>query len=84
MSAALTGGETGPGTDSSQRGAVVRVAGRTVQAQALAVHLGLSGVWPFQPLRDAGGERALTLSECQSAPDRDPGSAPKRDPCSLR
>ena len=55
VSAALTGGETGPGTDSSQRGAVARVAGRVVQAEALAVHLGLSGVWSLRPPRGNAG-----------------------------
>jgi hypothetical protein len=51
VSAALTGGRVGPGVDGSQRGAVARVAGRVVQAEDLAVHLGLSGVWSFQPPR---------------------------------
>lgn len=54
VSAALTGGETGPGSDSGQRGAAARVAGLPVQGQGFAVHLGLSGAVSWRPPSEEG------------------------------
>lgn len=61
-SGTLTGGQTGPGTDSSQRGAVARLTGLPLKAAALTVHLGVSGAWSFRPPRGSGGSRSVTLS----------------------
>jgi phosphate-selective porin OprO/OprP len=60
--AALTGGRTGPGEDSAQRGAVARLAGLVAEREGFALHLGLSGAWSIRPPRGPEG-RAITLSE---------------------
>lgn len=57
-SGAVTGGQTGPGTDSSQRGAVLRLAGLPVRREDLVLHLGASAAWSFRPERGAGEEGA--------------------------
>lgn len=61
--AALTGGKTGPGTDSSQRGAVLRLAGLPVRTEEAVLHLGFSGAWSFRPARGEGGRRGVSFSE---------------------
>jgi phosphate-selective porin OprO/OprP len=61
--AALTGPRTGPGEDSSQRGATARVAGVPLRTDDLTLHLGLSGAWSFRPPRDEEGRRAFAFSE---------------------
>ncbi|WP_158295502.1 OprO/OprP family phosphate-selective porin [Crenalkalicoccus roseus] len=61
--AALTGGRTGPGEDSTQRGATARLAGLPVRREeGPALHLGLSASWSFRPPRGGLG-RAVELSE---------------------
>jgi phosphate-selective porin OprO/OprP len=60
--ASLTGPLTGPGQDSRQRGANLRLAGLPVASGDLRVHLGLSGTWLFRPPRE-GGEPELDLSD---------------------
>jgi phosphate-selective porin OprO/OprP len=61
--AALTGGRTGPGEDSTQRGATVRLAGLPVRrGEGAVLHLGLSASWSFRPPRGESG-RAVELSE---------------------
>jgi phosphate-selective porin OprO/OprP len=62
LAAALTGGRTGPGEDSSQRGAVARAAGLAVKTEEVALHLGASALWSFRPPRDEEGQRAIDLS----------------------
>lgn len=70
-SAALTGGNVGPDSDSSERGAVARVAGSLARSESVAAHVGLSGVWSFQPPRGRDG-RAVTLAkDAELALDRD-------------
>lgn len=61
VAAALTGGRTGPGTDSGQRGAAARVAGLAVRSGDVALHLGLSGALSWKPPRE-NGTRAVDLS----------------------
>jgi phosphate-selective porin OprO/OprP len=61
--AALTGGGTGPGEDSAQRGATARLAGLALRTEELTLHLGLSGLLSFRPPRDDEGRRAVGLSE---------------------
>lgn len=61
--AAVTGGRTGPGEDSSQRNAVARVAGLPIRTDEVAVHLGVSGIWSFRPPRGEDGERGADLSQ---------------------
>lgn len=56
----LTGGTTGPGANSEQRAVLGRAAGLVVKRGDLAVHLGLSGAWLFQPPRP--GRRGSVLS----------------------
>lgn len=62
VAAALTGGRPGPGEDSTQRGAVARLAGLPIRRDGLSVHLGISGAWSFRPPRAAEG-RSVELSE---------------------
>ena len=70
-SAALTGGRTGPGTDSSERGAVARVAGSVARTENIAAHLGLSGVWSFRPSRGSDGRSVSFTQDAELALDRD-------------
>ena len=62
VSAALTGGKTGPGSDSGQRGAAARVAGLPVKSGDLTVNLGLSGAVSWRPPREDGAT-VVALSE---------------------
>jgi phosphate-selective porin OprO/OprP len=48
-SVAATGGETGPGSDSSQRGAAARLAGLPLRREGLMLHLGISGAVSWRP-----------------------------------
>jgi phosphate-selective porin OprO/OprP len=60
--AALTGGRTGPGEDSSQRGAVARLAGLALRTEGMALHLGASGAWSFRPKSGEDG-RVVEIEE---------------------
>ncbi|HYF09471.1 MAG TPA: porin [Acetobacteraceae bacterium] len=60
--AALTGGRTGPGEDSGQRGALARLAALPVRTEEVTVHLGVSGAWAFRPPRE-DGRRAVTFAD---------------------
>lgn len=59
--ALVTGGTTGPGAQSDQRALLGRAAGLAVKEADLALHLGVSGAWVFQPPRGGSG-RGPTLS----------------------
>ncbi len=61
--ALVTGGKTGPGAESDQRGLLGRAAGLAVKGDAVALHLGVSGAWVFQPPRGAGGRPTVALSD---------------------
>lgn len=83
LAAALTGGETGPGTDSGQRGAAVRVAGLPLQGNGWAVQLGASGAVSWRPPRNDGRAAVELSSKPELAVDRwssplDTGSIPAR------
>ncbi len=69
-SGAVTGGQIGPGTDSSQRGAVARLAGSLAPAEGVALHLGLSGNWSFQPPRGSEGRSVTFTQDPELALDR--------------
>ena len=71
--AALTGGQTGPGTDSGQRGAVARVAGLAVRTGDVALHLGLSGALSWRPPREDGREVVGLSERPELAVDRQSG-----------
>ena len=82
-SAALTGGETGPGSDSSQRGAAARMAGLPVRGERFALHLGFSGAVSWRPPSEEGvatvglsGRPELTLDHWSSPLDT--GGIPAR------
>ena len=82
-SAALTGGETGPGSDSSQRGAAVRVAGLPVRSERFALHLGLSGAVSWRPPSEEGVATVGLSARPELAIDRwssplDTGGIPAR------
>ena len=82
-SAALTGGETGPGSDSGQRGAAARVAGLPVRTGDFALHLGLSGALSWRPPRRDGQETVGLSERPELAVDRrggplDTGDIPAR------
>lgn len=87
-SAALTGGRTGPGEDSGQRGAVARLSALPVRSETVTVHLGVSGGWSFRPARGEDGRRSVDLSDSgELNVDRrstlDPGAIPARGAWSL-
>jgi len=52
----VTGGTTGPGAESDQRALLGRAAGLVVKDREVALHLGLSGAWVFQPPRGGSGQ----------------------------
>jgi len=60
--ALVTGGTAGPGAQSDQRALLGRAAGLIVKTDNLALHLGFSGAWVFQPPRPAGGGSVLSFS----------------------
>lgn len=62
-SAALTGGRTGPGSDSSERGGVVRAAALPVRTAAITMHVGASAGMSWRPPRGEEGQRATALSD---------------------
>lgn len=53
--ALVTGGTTGPGARSDQRALLGRAAGLMVKDDNVALHLGASGAWVFQPPRGSTG-----------------------------
>ncbi len=61
--ALVTGGTTGPGAQSDQRALLGRAAGLAIRSENVALHLGLSGAWLFQPPRTAGSGPALSFSD---------------------
>lgn len=69
----LTGGKVGPGSDSAQRGAVARVAGRPVATDALTLHLGLSGSLTWRPARSEEGPSVGLSDAGELELDRDGG-----------
>ena len=52
----ITGGTTGPGAQGDQRALLGRAAGLAVKDADLALHLGVSGAWVFQPPRGSSGQ----------------------------
>ena len=69
-SVALTGGETGPGSDSGQRGATARVAGLVARGEGFALHLGFSGALSWRPPREDGEPTVSIGSRPELALDR--------------
>lgn len=53
-SAAVTGGQAGPGYDGSERGAALRVTGLPVRTDDLTIHTGISLARSFRPKRGSG------------------------------
>lgn len=68
--AAITGGRTGPGEDSGQRGVVARLTGVPVRTDALLLHLGLSGAVSYRPPRSDGARRISLSDEPELALDK--------------
>lgn len=77
VSAAVTGGQAGPGYDGSERGAVLRVAGLPVQTDELTIFTGASIAKSFRPKRGAGADetRGFSLSATPEL-SLDPGDPP--------
>ncbi len=59
----LTTGRTGLGANSDQRAVLGRAAGLAVKTEDVALHLGVSGAWLYQPSRNGAGWRTLTFSD---------------------
>lgn len=59
----VTSGTVGPGAQSDQRAFLGRAAGLIVKTDALALHLGFSGAWVFQPPRAGDHGPALSFSD---------------------
>jgi phosphate-selective porin OprO and OprP len=59
----LTGGQTGPGAQGDQRAWLGRAAGLVVKTDEVALHLGTSAGWVFQPPRTGAGQRVLSFSD---------------------
>lgn len=59
----LTAGRTGQGANSDQRAVLGRAAGLAVKTGGVALHLGVSGAWLYQPPRNGAGRRTLNFSD---------------------